>query len=110
MSREAIALAEESGDIFSKAWAFRYMAHIMLNLDNDCLTEAEYWISNAIEADKKNCLTFYLGEDYVLYADFYKRKGDQIKAKEYLNKAIGIFKKCGTDGWVEKCEKELTTP
>ena len=110
MSREAIALAEESGDIFSKAWAFRYMAHIMLNLDNDCLTEAEYWIRNAIETDRKNCLMFYLGEDYALYADFYKRKGDQIKAKKNLIKAIGIFKKCGADGWVEKYEKELTTP
>jgi hypothetical protein len=32
---------------------------------------------------------------------------DQSKAKEALNKAIEIFKKCGADGWVKKNEKEL---
>jgi len=37
----------------------------------------------------------------------FRRKGDQSKAKENLNKAIEIFKKCGADGWVEKYEKEL---
>jgi hypothetical protein len=36
-----------------------------------------------------------------------KRKGDQSKAKENLNQAIEIFKECGTDGWVDKYEKEL---
>jgi len=37
----------------------------------------------------------------------FRRKGDQSKAKENLNKAIEIFKKCGADGWVEKYDKEL---
>jgi len=37
----------------------------------------------------------------------FKRKGDLPKAKENLNKAIEIFKKCGADGWVERYEKEL---
>ncbi len=50
---------------------------------------------------------FHLAEDYVLYADFCKRKGDLPKAKEKLNKAIEIFTECGVDGWVEKYEKEL---
>jgi hypothetical protein len=37
----------------------------------------------------------------------FKRKGDQSKAKENLNKAIDILKECGADEWVEKTEKEL---
>jgi len=90
-----------------KAWAFRFMAHIMLNIDKDSLTEAEYWIKNAIEVDKKNSLMFYLGEDYALYTEIFKRKNNKTKAKEKLNKAIAIFKKCGADGWVERYEFEL---
>jgi hypothetical protein len=36
-----------------------------------------------------------------------KCKGDQSKAKENLETAIEIFNECGSDGWVEKFEKEL---
>jgi hypothetical protein len=42
-----------------------------------------------------------------LYAKLFKRKGELLKAKENLNKAIEILKECGADGWVEKYEKEL---
>jgi hypothetical protein len=48
-----------------------------------------------------------LGGDYAFYADLFKRKGNQTKAKENLNKAIEIFKECGADKWAEKYEKEL---
>ena len=48
-----------------------------------------------------------LGKDYALYAELCKRKGERLKAQEYLGKAIEIFKKCGADGWVEKAQKEL---
>ena len=49
-----------------------------------------------------------LAQDYALYAELFKRKEDFPKAKENLTKAIGIFKECGADGWVDKYEKELT--
>ena len=52
---------------------------------------------------------FKLGQDYAFYAELFKRKGDQSKAKETLNKAIEILKECGADGWVEKYEKELAS-
>ena len=51
--------------------------------------------------------TINLGVDYVLCAKLFKRKGDQSKARENLNKAIEILRECGADGWVEKYEKEL---
>jgi hypothetical protein len=32
---------------------------------------------------------------------------NSIKPGENLKKAIGILKECGSDGWLEKYEKEL---
>ena len=55
----------------------------------------------------RNGMMFYLGQDHAAYAELFKRKGDLSKAKENLSKAIGIYKECGSDGWVEKAEKEL---
>jgi class 3 adenylate cyclase/tetratricopeptide (TPR) repeat protein len=90
-----------------ESWFQRYIGEILLNIDNQHLSEAELWIQNAIEADQRNRMMFHLGKDYVLYADLFKRKGDRPKARENLGKAIEIFKECGADGWVEKYEKEL---
>ena len=50
-----------------------------------------------------------LAQDYALYAELLKRKGDLLKAQEKLRKAIEIFKECGADGWVKKYEKELAS-
>ena len=52
---------------------------------------------------------WHLGRDYAFYAELFKRKGELAKAKETLNKAIGILQECGADGWVGKYGKELTT-
>jgi len=58
----------------------------------------------------KNYGTCYnLGRDYALYAELFKRKGDQPKARANLGKAIEILKECGADGWVKKAEKNLAT-
>ena len=40
-------------------------------------------------------------------AEFFKKKGDPARARENLLTAIGIFRECGADGWVERYEKEL---
>jgi hypothetical protein len=60
-----------------------------------------------LRLNKTNGMMWYLGRDYALYAEFFKRKGDKSRAKENLNKAIEILKECGADGRVEKYEKEL---
>jgi tetratricopeptide (TPR) repeat protein len=71
------------------------------------MSEAENWIRKAIDADRTNGMMFHLAKDYALYADLFKRKGDQTKAKENLSKAIQIYKECGADGWVKKAEEEM---
>jgi len=98
--------AENNWRIFD-GWMPRYIGEILLNIDEEHMSEAENWISKAIEADIRNGMMFNLGMDYTAYAELFKRKGDTQKAKENLSKAIGIFKECEADGWVEKAEKEL---
>jgi len=90
-----------------EGWIQRYIGEILLNIDDQHISEAEHWIQKAIEADQRNRMMFHLGKDYALYADLFKRKGDRLKAQENLGKAIEILKECGADGWVEKYEKEL---
>jgi class 3 adenylate cyclase/tetratricopeptide (TPR) repeat protein len=85
----------------------RYVGQILLNIDEKRMSEAEEWINKAIEADQRNGMMFSLGQDYAAYAELFKRNGDTPKGKENLSKAIGIYKECGADGWVEKAEKEL---
>ena len=90
-----------------EGWIQRYIGEILLNIDDQHISEAEHWIQKAIEADQRNRAMFQLGKDYALYAELFKRKGDRLKAQENFGKAIEIFKECGADGWVEKAEKEL---
>jgi class 3 adenylate cyclase/tetratricopeptide (TPR) repeat protein len=90
-----------------ESWIQGYIGEILLNIDDQHLSEAEHWIQKAIGADQKNRTMFNLGRNYVLYSDLFKRKGDRLKAQENLGKAIEILKECGADGWVTKYEKEL---
>jgi len=85
----------------------RYIGEILLNIDNQHISDTESWVKKAIEADKRNGVMFELGKDYALYAELFKRKGDKSKAKENLRKAIETYKECGADGWMKKAEKEL---
>ena len=81
---------------------------LLLNIDDQHINEAEDWIKRAIETNQKYGMMWNLAQDYALYADLFKRKGDFPKAQENLSEAIKIFKDCGADGWVEKYDKELT--
>jgi tetratricopeptide (TPR) repeat protein len=91
----------------AEGWVARCIGEILLNIDDQHISEAEHWIQKAIEADQRNRMMFHLGKDYALYTDLFKRKGDRSKAQENLGKAVEIFKECGADGWVVKAEKEL---
>jgi tetratricopeptide (TPR) repeat protein len=93
----------------TEGWFQRYIGEILLNIDDQHISEAEHWIQKAIEADQRNRMMFLLGQDYALYAELFKRKGDRLKARENLGEALEILKECGADGWVEKYEKELAT-
>jgi tetratricopeptide (TPR) repeat protein len=92
-----------------KGWILDCIGEILLNIDDQHISEAEDWIKKAIEVHKKYGMMWHLARDYALYAELFNRKGNLPKAREKLNKAIEIFKECGADGWVKKYEKELAT-
>jgi class 3 adenylate cyclase/predicted ATPase len=84
-----------------------YIGIILLNINDQYVSEAEDWIKRSIETNQKYGMMWNLAHDYALYAELFKRKGDLLKAKDNLTKSIEIFKECSADGWVEKYEKEL---
>ena len=88
-------------------WNQRNISEILLNINDQKIPEAEDWIKKAIKTHKVNGMNWHLGRDYAVYAELFWRKDNQIKAKNYLSKAIGILRDCGADGWVEKYKKEL---
>jgi tetratricopeptide (TPR) repeat protein len=92
-----------------KGWATRHVAEVLLNIDDQLITEAEDWVKKAIEVDKRHGTMWALGGDYAFYAELFKRKGNPSKAREKLNQAIEIFNECGADRWAEKYEKELAS-
>ena len=87
---------------FYKKW----ISELLSQMDGQHLPEAESWINQAIEADKRNGTNLNLARDYLSYADLLIKKGDRQKAKENLGKAIETFQECGADGWVEKAERK----
>jgi class 3 adenylate cyclase/tetratricopeptide (TPR) repeat protein len=91
-----------------EGWMRRYIAEIVLNIDEKHMSKAEDWVKEAIKTDKQMGMMFHLAKDYALYAELFKRKGDRSNAIENLSKAIEIFKECGAEGWQAKAEKELT--
>jgi len=87
----------------------RYIGEILLNIDDQHISEAEHWIQKALEADQRNRMMFHLGKDYAVYSDLFKRTGDRLKAQDNLTKAIDIFRECGADGWVTRMERKLAS-
>ena len=85
----------------------RGISDLLRRLEGSYRFQAESWINQAIEADRRNGTRYSLARDYLSYANLSINNGDRLKAKENLGKAIETFKECGSDGWVEKYEKEL---
>ncbi len=60
----------------------RTIGDIMLNIDDNHLSDAEDWIKKAIDADtKKRHWPGSWQMTYALYADLFKKKGDVIQGK-----------------------------
>jgi tetratricopeptide (TPR) repeat protein len=85
----------------------RYIGDILLNLNEQHISEGEEWIKKAIEAAKENGMIFGLGRAYAIYAELMIRKEDIPGAKEHFKKAIEIYTQCGATGWAQKAQEKL---
>jgi len=87
----------------------RYIGEILLNVDDQNISDAKSWIEEAIKTDRRNGMRWHLGRDYLTYAELLRKQGDPSRAKESLNKAIRIFKDCRSEGYLERAQKVLAT-
>jgi class 3 adenylate cyclase/tetratricopeptide (TPR) repeat protein len=90
-----------------EGWMPAYIGEILMCIDGAPLPEAEVWIKKAIEADRRNGMAFDLGNDYRLYAELSRRRGDLSEAKENLQKAIQIFEESGAEGRARTAQEAL---
>jgi class 3 adenylate cyclase/tetratricopeptide (TPR) repeat protein len=66
-------------------------------------------VNKAIEADSANGTLLNLGRNYALYAELCSRRGEPDKAVTAFQKAIAIFKDCGSDGFLKRAEEGLAS-
>jgi tetratricopeptide (TPR) repeat protein len=105
--RDLFACYENYKLKWCKGWTARNIGDVLLNMDDNHISEAQVWFQKAVEADTRNGFRWQLATDHAAYADWFKKKGDIQGAKEQLTKAFDLFKECGADGWVERTEKTL---
>jgi len=106
---EIIGYADANKARIWDGWIRRNIGEILLNSDDQRLDEAEGWINKAIEADSTNGTLLNLGRNYALYAELCSRRGDQDKAVTAFQKAIAVFKDCGSEGFLKRAEKSLAS-
>ena len=104
---ELFAFYQNNKFKFCEGWMARNMGNVLLNMDDNHLSDAAVWFQKAIEADTRNGVRWQLARDHASYADWFKRKGDRVKASENYQKAIDIFEEGGADGWVNRIQKSL---
>ncbi len=85
------------------------IADILINIDHEYVPKAETLVQSAIAADQRNQTTWCLGQDYAVYAEVCRAKGDQAGVKDNLCRAVDIFRECGADGWADFYEIRLRT-
>jgi len=85
----------------------------VLNLYGRYYTEKKQW-EKALSYYKKAIALFKKlnnfsnnARTYYSLAHMYKKMGEDVKKRRYMNIARKMFKKCEANGWLEKIDKEL---
>jgi tetratricopeptide (TPR) repeat protein len=92
LCQEAIHLGEETNDKYVIAFANRTFAEIFSSLEPSDPQKADRAILKAIQIQQEIDLKPELARSYVSYAHLLTARGEKEKAKEYLAKAIGMFR------------------
>ena len=59
----------------------RHIGEILLNMNDQQISDAQYWIEEAIDIDSKNGTRWDLGKNYVAYSRFLRESGISKKLK-----------------------------
>ncbi|MDJ0720231.1 MAG: adenylate/guanylate cyclase domain-containing protein [Desulfobacterales bacterium] len=85
--------------------AQRKIGHIlMIQSGRRQLPKAEKWIRGAIETNRRNGVKFELGQDHVLLAAYFRRRGNQTRARQCLQYARELFRACEVEAWIKPSE------
>ncbi|MGB6065335.1 MAG: adenylate/guanylate cyclase domain-containing protein [Desulfomonilaceae bacterium] len=86
----------------------RHLAEILLDLGEPHFEEVESWVKAAILNHEETGMKWDLASDYLVFAQFMKSQGRPEQEKDYLNKALSLFKQCGAEGWCRRIETGRT--
>ncbi len=92
-----------------EGWIARFAAKALLGAGGSLLDSAEHWVDKAIDADRRNHMMLFLGQDFLLSAQLARRRGVTGKAKESLRQAVSLFAMCGAIGHRSSAEAELAS-
>ena len=106
VSREAIALSEESGDVFGAAVAHRILAESLIRLRApDSQWQRE--ILEAIRIQQDADALPELARSYLSYAHLLTAAGEIQQARTHLTQAIDMFGRMGMDRDLGRAEQVL---
>jgi tetratricopeptide (TPR) repeat protein len=92
ISAEAVGIAEESGDIYSKAIA--YVVHGILGFEKGSLEDAEKYLLKGLEFCESINLYFWEFAARFHLGETYFETGQFLKSKEHHEKGIWVLQHC----------------
>jgi tetratricopeptide (TPR) repeat protein len=105
--REAIALAEETGDVFANALAHRVLADALLRLDPPDWQAAELAVRDAIRVQEDLGVRPELARSYRTLGRLLRMRGDVEAATAELRRAVTMFREMGMTIDLDNTEREL---
>jgi len=91
-----------------EVWIPALIAEVLLTLGDVESSQAERWITKALEADRRNGMQWNLGKDHLLYAHLCKCQDRREKEKEHLSAGLRLFEECGAEGDAARTKEALS--
>jgi class 3 adenylate cyclase/tetratricopeptide (TPR) repeat protein len=107
LCRSAIGLCEELGEKLWRGIAYRTLAEALARQEPSDTDEVDRALREAIRLHQEIGARPELARTFVSYARLLKARGNAEKAREYLIKAIGMFRDMGMAWDLERAEQAL---
>ncbi len=104
-SKKALGLADELGSNWEKGMS--HMFRGMVYKRERRWQESEEELSKSIETLKEADYQGELARAEYEFGSMWKAKGDEKKAKEWLEEALSMFKEMGMQIWIDKAKEEF---